>query len=519
MTLIPNPLPPLAGATIPSKAPVPFGSFLEAYRKKLKGVFGQRADADELALSRSLPPFVMEEVRSCDPLSVYVPPEYGGRGGHIHEGLAILAASGYESLALALTLGINGALFLQPVVKYAQDPVKPSLFQRILKDKNMGGLMITEPNFGTDALSMRTSFEDKGNHYQVSGIKHWGGLTGRADYWLLTAREEGKGGKLNRDIGFFLCDVSAPDQGIEVEEIFNNLGLYHIPYGRNRIDVKIPHVQRLQGPETGIKMMLDVLHRSRLQFPGLAVGFIQRLLDEGLRHCRDRFVGGRSLFSFDQVQHRLAKIQASFTICSAMCANSSDSANIDHDLSRSGLEANSTKSVVTDLMQETSQSLLQLVGAKGYRLDHIAGRATVDSRPFQIFEGSNDVLYQQISEAVLKLMRTARKKNLIQFLDGYDLTSRASDYVRDLLDFDVDLNIPQRKLVNLGRALGRIVTMEMVLKLGDKGFRKDLISNSLAMLRHEVTGLLSTFRTNTNVRVVDEYEGDASWLAFVSPTS
>jgi len=507
---------PVAAPIVPGE-PGGFAEFLDRYRAKLEHLFHVRTDIDKLSLNRSLPPFVMREILSCDPLSVYIPEEYGGRGGQIHEGLAILAASSYESLALSLTFGINWALFLQPVAKYAQDVIKAPIFLRFLEDKKMGGLMMTEPGHGTDALSMQTSFEEKADHYHLQGIKHWGGLTGWADFWLLTAREKDKDGNLKRDVDFFVCDVSAPDQHIEVEEYFNNLGLYLIPYGRNRIDVKIPKMQRLESPTTGIRMMLDVLHRSRLQFPGMGMGFLKRLLDEGLTHCKKRFIGGRSLFNYDQVQQRLAKLQASFTVSSAMCAYSSDRAKLDHDLSRNGLEANAIKSVVTDLMQDASQSLLQLIGAKGYRLDHIAGRATVDSRPFQIFEGSNDILYQQISDAVLKLMRRAKENNLLRFLRGYDLTSRASEQLEELLNFEVDLQIPQRKLVNLGRALGRIVTMEMVLQLGDRGFRSDLIANGLSMLRHEITGLLSSYKAENRTLVVDDYEEDGSWLALVSP--
>ena len=506
-------------APLGSTTPVAFQEFLGAYQRKLQDLFHDRAKIDELSLNRSLPPFVMKEIRACDPLSAFVPEQYGGRGGHVHEGLAVLAASGYESLSLALTFGINWALFLQPVTKYGNESVKTQVFHRILKDKGMGGLMITEPNFGSDALSMQTFFQEEDDFFHLRGTKHWGGLTGWADFWLLTAREKGNDGNLKRDIDFFLCDVSAPDQHIEVEEVFNNLGLYHIPYGRNRIDVKIPKVQRLQPATTGIKMMLDVLHRSRFGFSGLAMGFLKRMLDEGLEHCKSRSVGGRSLFSYDQVQDRLARLQASFTVCSAMCAISCEKAGIDSDLAKSGLHANATKSVVTDMMQDSSQSLLQLVGAKGYRLDHIAGRSTVDSRPFQIFEGSNDILYQQISEAVLKLMRQAKETNLGRFLGDHDLTSRAAEYLSDLIDFDVDLKIPQRKLVNLGKALGRIVSMEMVLKLGDRGFREDLISNALAMLKHEISGLVSTYEAGNLVLAVDDYETDGSWLGLVAPTT
>ncbi len=93
-------------------ASLAYPAFLEQYRTKLRQLFHERADVNNLALSRGLPPFVMREIRSCDPLSVWIPSEYGGRGGITAECIAMLAASSYESLALSLTFGINGALFL-----------------------------------------------------------------------------------------------------------------------------------------------------------------------------------------------------------------------------------------------------------------------------------------------------------------------------------------------------------------------------------------------------------------------
>lgn len=488
-----------------------FETFLDDYRQRLHRAFHVRADVDDLALKRGLPPHLMREIRSGDPLSVYIPRHFGGRGGHIHEGLAVLAASSYESLALSLTLGINGALFLQPVAKYGQESVQGPVFSRFLRDKAMGGLMITEPDYGSDALSMETSFEEHDDHFRIRGTKHWGGLTGAADFWLLTARRRVEHG-LHRDIDFFICDAVAPGQRIEVEEIFNSLGLYMIPYGRNRIDVKVPTDHRLEPECNGIVMMLDILHGSRMQFPGMAMGFLHRILDEALGHCKQRFVGGASLFSYDQVQQRLARLQAAFTTCSAMCAYSSDRAHVENDLSRRGLEANAIKTVVTDLMEEASQSLLQLVGAKGYRLDHIAGRGIVDSRPFQIFEGSNDILYQQITEAVLKRMRATGERNLLSYLSTDDLTRRAADYFMDLLDFEIDFGLPQRKLVELGRALGRIISLQLVLELGDRGFRPALVDGAVAVLHQDVSGLLGSFRDTHTADVLDEYEEDSSWL-------
>jgi len=102
---------------------------------------------------------------------------------------------------------------------------------------------------------------------------------------------------LKRDIDFFICDINSPGQQIVVEEIYENLGLYQIPYGRNRLDVVIPGVQKLIPETTGVKMMLDLLHRSRMQFPGMAMGFIHRLLDESIEHVNQRAIGGKPLFT------------------------------------------------------------------------------------------------------------------------------------------------------------------------------------------------------------------------------
>jgi hypothetical protein len=289
-----------------------------------------------------------------------------------------------------------------------------------------------------------------------------------------------------------------------------------IPYGRNRIDVTIPITHKLVPHSTGIKMMLDLLHRSRMQFPAMAMGFLTRILDEATRHCRERLVGGKTLLNYDQVQARLSRIQSAFTICSAMCVNTSERAGIENNLSAQGLEANAVKTSVTDLMQDAAQSLLQLVGAIGYRLDHFAGRAVVDSRPFQIFEGSNDILYIQIAEALLKQMKVSKEKNLYRHLNSYALTHRASALVKEQVDFVLDTSMSQRKLTELGQVISRVIAMDLVLKLGEKGFDKEMINGSLVNLQQEISGLLTDCAFDNRSGLIEPDAGLPSWREFCS---
>lgn len=493
-----------------------FSEFINKYKTRLHSLFHEKGDINELSMERGLPDDVFQEIMECKPLSVFIPEEFGGRGAKTHEALTMLEISSYESLPLSLMMGINGALFLQPVANYGSKEVKQPIFDRFLNENNMGGLMITEPDYGSDALRMQTSFEKtREGDYKINGTKHWGGLTGSADYWLITARKKNQDGDLARDIGFFIHDSKRG--GIEVEEYYKNLGLYMLPYGRNNIDITVPGKYRLQPDSTGIKMMLDVLHRSRLQFPGMGIGFLRRMVDEAISHCKERVVGGQSLFNYDQVKKRLNRLQSSFTICSAMCAFTSENVPLEKNVAGMDVAANSIKSVTTDLMQQASQSLLQLSGAKGYRLDHIAGRAFIDSRPFQIFEGSNDILYQQISESVLKKMRRLKLKNLYQFLSEYKLTERAADYFKDLLNFKIDNNISQDRMVELGKILSQVVSLEFTLRLGDRGFNSDLIKNTVHTMRTDVERMLTTFSQKKTPCVVEGYEESSSWLESITP--
>ncbi len=492
----------------------PFPEFLQSFKTNLKNVFRIREDINQLSINRGLPPYVLRDVMANNPFSTFIQAEHGGRGGHVHEGVALVEAASYESLALSLIFGINWALFIQPVTKYGQSSAKGAVLADFVQNRKMGGLMITEPDYGSDALHMQSSWVEQGGDFHLKGTKHWAGLTGWADYWLLTARQLSPTKGLTRDIDFFICDTNAPGQRIVVEEKFNNLGLYMIPYGRNLIDIAVPATHRLVPHSTGIKMMLDTLHRSRMNFPAMAMGFLTRILDEATNHCRDRLVGGKSLQSYDQVQARLAKIQSAFTICSAMCVNTCERSGIENNLATHGLEANAIKTFVTDLMQEASQSLLQLVGAKGYRLDHFAGRAVVDSRPFQIFEGSNDILYAQISESLLKQMKASREKNLFRYLSRFDLTHRASGLIKDVVDFELNTALSQRKLVELGQVISRIVAMDLVLKLGEKGFSRELIDASLENLRQETSMLLTNYSSGNCSELVDADQGHPSWRSF-----
>lgn len=489
---------------------ISFQQLLDNFKASMKRAYHQDEKIDVFCSTRGIPASVLTELMSTNPLALTIPREYGGFGGTVKQNIAFMAAASYESLALSLTLGINNALFLQPFTKYGQEAVKAKVYNGFLKLQNMGGLMITEPGFGSDALNMQTSVTEKDGKFHIEGKKHWQGLTGMARYWLLTGRRKSETGNLMRDVEMFVCDVNAPNQQIEVEESYENLGLYQIPYGLNKLNVQVPAENRLIPHSTGVKMLLDLLHRSRFQFPGMGLGFIQRMLDEAISHVNSRLMGSKHLIEYDQVQSRLARMQANYTICSAFCVKSGKVADIENDLFPLGLEANIIKTVTTDMMQESAQSLLQLVGGKGYRLNHIAGRSTVDSRPFQIFEGSNDILYHQIADTFLKNMKATKETKLSNYLKVY--VPLIADSLQTITSFELDNQLSQRKLVELGQIVSRIYAMQLVAEMSELEFRNDLTDNALSVLKLEIATLISTLRLENKTGLIENYTDQSNWF-------
>ena len=72
----------------------------------------------------------------------------------------------------------------------------------------------------------------------------------------------------------------------------------------------------------------------------------------------------------------------------------------------------------------------------------------------------------------------------------------------------------QRKQVDLGKIISRMVAANFVAELGAKGFREDLIRNCVETIKQEVSTLVSSFRLNTNLSPVEAYTEQGSWQEF-----
>lgn len=394
----------------------------------------------------------LEEFLKLGPLHYFIPKALGGRFQSAFSFLNVIETTSYYSLPLGLTLGITGSLFLQPMSKHAVPKLREPVLNTFLETPALGGMMITEPLGGTDVFGLTTHYEQDGNKLSLSGSKCWGGLTGLAGHWLVGARAK-RGTRLTKKMNLVYVPLSAP--GVKVETTFDALGLQPIPYGRTRYDqVSIPdyHVLKSEGM-SGLRLLYDTLFRSRLGMPAIAAGHCKRMTDVVFERVNDRRVFGKRLSDYDQVQYRLESLQGMYALNHALWQITGQWMDDHPDISSDYTLVNSAKLVCSETIQTASDSALQLFASAAFKRNHLVGRAYVDNRPFQIFEGSNDVLDENLYDTIVARHGVCDCTTVNQEFSHYGLAlpQDTPKAVLDLLDERTSEN--QRDKVLKGRML------------------------------------------------------------------
>lgn len=448
---------------------------------------------------------LVNELHDLGVYRLFIPRDNGGLFERRSTCLELVSLAAHHSLDLSLMLGITSSLFLLPVGRFARPEVRGPVLADFLKRRLLAGMMMTEPEYGTNIMGITTCFIPGGDGYRIKGAKHWAGLSGVGEYWLVSARKQRENGALGRDIDFFIVRSDQP--GFNFQKFYPAAGLNSITYGLTHFDVGVPAENKLCGPDTNIRVLYEILNVSRSSISAIAEGATRRLVEDAAQWCGERVVFGKPLIAYEQVQHRLASMQAAATICSAacqyVCAMFDEHEGADQYIEI--LTANIVKVATSDLLQMSAQSGVQLRGGQGFRKDHYTGKAFVDSRPFQIFEGSNDVLYEAIAG---QLIGEARKLGLATLREtlakhpGLPPPDMPDDPVRDLPMQTEDSQVDR---VLFGKIISRYSAIGMVQQTAATGrltVRPELVANAIAFLRSECEAFQNERTTRYRCRYI-----------------
>ncbi len=410
---------------------------------------------------------VLREFLDLGALHQFIPTELGGRYTSIEGLMDFVELTAYHSLPLGLSLGIAGSLFLRPIILHAPPPLRDPIVNDILNNPASGGLMLTEPTGGTDVAAFQTNYVEDGGRLRLNGRKCWAGLTGRGDHWLVAARLHRKGKPTKR---MSLIYVPFRTKGVRVDKTFDALGLNPIPYGETVYeDVTLPveNIVALPG-ESPLRVIYDTLFRSRLGLPAIATGLCKRLAHEVAIRVENRQAFGVPLSHFDQVQFRLTELRGMHELNHNLGKFTGARMTEHKDVSGDNTLVNCAKIICTETMHLASDCALQVFASAAYKRNHLVGRAYVDSRPFQIFEGVNEVLDDTVYGVIAGRNSCCDRNAVEAELQRYGLTPTGDVCDRALELFSVHRETSQRQRVVLGRIVAWMLALAILQRAAKK---------------------------------------------------
>jgi alkylation response protein AidB-like acyl-CoA dehydrogenase len=254
---------------------------------------------------------------------------------------------------------------------------------------------LTEPDSGSDAASLKTRAQPRGDHYVLDGTKAFISGGGRSDVYLVMART-GEGGP--HGISCFLVENGTPGLSFGAQE--KKLGWHSQPTAMVIFEsCRVPVENRIGAEGDGFKIAMSGLDGGRLNIAACSLGGAQFCLERTIIHMKERKQFGTRLADFQALSFRVADYATELEASRLMLYRAADA--LDRRESGATRLAAMAKRLATDTGFAVVNGCLQLHGGYGYLRDHPIERVLRDLRVHQILEGTNEVMQLIVSRDLL----------------------------------------------------------------------------------------------------------------------
>jgi acyl-CoA dehydrogenase family protein 9 len=327
-------------------------------------------------------------------LGLYVPEEYGGQGLSQMGYCRVSQEFSTVDSSLSVVMGVHQSIGMKGIVMFGSDEQKERLLPDLAAGRKLAGFALTEPNAGSDVKAMESSAERQSDgSWRLNGMKHYIGNGGKGDVFV-TFAATGEG-----EHTAFIVEKGM--EGFEVGKRFDTMGLRGNDLRELHFkDVRVPKENVLGEPGEGFRIAMHVLNNGRLSIGTGAVGGSQTMLNEAMRHVKERRQFGRPLADFELVQDKIGWM-VSYTFGLESMAYLTTGL-VDRGVPDYSLESAILKVAATEFLWYQANRALQLAGGAGYMRDQPFEKRLRDIRVFPIFEGANDVMRAFIALAGLK---------------------------------------------------------------------------------------------------------------------
>jgi len=329
-------------------------------------------------------------------LTPLLPKQYGGIGANyllfslILEEISKVCASS----ALILIAQADGML---PILYGGNEKLKAKYLPGLAGDK-LCAFAATEPEAGSDIISIRTRAVPRGDMYEINGRKCFITSGSVADILCLYAHTNpGKGAK---GITAFVVEKGSP--GLEYGKNEDKMGMRGSINSELIFDGLMVSRDNIIGKEgEGVGNMMAALDTSRLFSASQAVGLAQGAIDEAIRYSKQRIQFNRPISEFQAIQFMIADMAAeteAARLLTYQAARHVDSGRKNLIPKFSAM----AKFMASDTAMKVTTDAVQVMGGYGYMKDHPVERMMRDAKLIQIYTGTNQIMRVVAAREILK---------------------------------------------------------------------------------------------------------------------
>jgi len=347
--------------------------------------------AAEIDRSDQFPMDLWKKMGALGVLGITADEEYGGAGmGYLAHIIALEEIS-RASASVGLSYGAHSNLCVNQIKRNGTTAQKNAYLPKLISGDFIGALAMSEPNAGSDVVSMKLRADKKGDRYVLNGSKMWITNGPDADVLVVYAKTDLAAGA--RGMTAFLVEKNFP--GFSVAQKLDKLGMRGSHTGELVFrDCEVPQENILGGVGRGVNVLMSGLDFERAVLSGGPLGIMQACMDVVVPYVHERQQFGQAIGEFQLMQGKIADMYSTMMACKAYVyavGQACDRAG-NADAARA-LRKDAAGAILYAAEKATwmAGETIQALGGNGYINDYPAGRLWRDAKLYEIGAGTSEI--------------------------------------------------------------------------------------------------------------------------------